>query len=159
MKQPLQTFLHHNCKNSEISSHRQQRRRFQYTTGSSSIRQSAGLWTTIIAVLGEWAEHTGLSTKRLGIFWSKCCKSADWDKDTHYLYHDVFSFTNRVRVKGNGLEGSNISKSLDACLLGEANQWYTEEISRITRTGLSSARCPGRQESSGIYLGRRSTWA
>lgn len=46
----------------------------------------------------------------------------------------MFPFTNRIRAKrGND---NIIAKNLDACLLDEANQCYTEEISNINPNGL-----------------------
>ena len=47
----------------------------------------------------------------------------------------MFSFTNRIKVKGAGPE-DQLAKNLDACLLRAANLWYTEKISKVTRTGL-----------------------
>ncbi|KAI6251518.1 hypothetical protein HI914_00911 [Erysiphe necator] len=58
-------------------------------------------------------------------------------------YHDIFSFTNRIRAKadsgGNGQwVAASLAAKLDLCLKGEAELWYTNELSAITRAGLTT---------------------
>ncbi|RKF64626.1 hypothetical protein OnM2_017071 [Erysiphe neolycopersici] len=56
-------------------------------------------------------------------------------------YHDVFSFTNPIRAKADARESgqwvaASLAAKLDLCLKGEAELWYTNELSAITRAGL-----------------------
>lgn len=57
-------------------------------------------------------------------------------KDKDQVYRNVFSFTNRVRVKATTMDPALIRNNLDTCLLGRAKTWYTEELSHIQRVGL-----------------------
>lgn len=59
-------------------------------------------------------------------------------QDGKTVYHNVFSFTSRLRVKATGNEAATIAKNLDQCLLGKAERWYTEELSDVTRAGLQT---------------------
>ena len=57
------------------------------------------------------------------------------------IYHNVFSFTSRVRVKtssANANDATSVARNLDQCLLGKAERWYTEEISDTTRDGMQN---------------------
>lgn len=58
------------------------------------------------------------------------------------VYHSVFSFLTRVRVKTLGITGEwspqNVAARLDLCLRGRAETWYTNELSAVTRAGLRS---------------------
>ena len=63
--------------------------------------------------------------------------------DGKTTYHNVFSFTARVRVKSQGVtsgpwESRNLATKLDQCLKGKAELWYTNEISVATRAGLKT---------------------
>ncbi|KAA6411169.1 MAG: hypothetical protein FRX48_05481 [Lasallia pustulata] len=57
-------------------------------------------------------------------------------KDRDMVYQNVFSFTNRVRVKATTVEPSLLRQNLNSCLLGQADKWYTEELSHIQRLGI-----------------------
>ena len=57
-------------------------------------------------------------------------------KENHNIYHNVFSFTNRLRVKADTMDVALLRQNLDACLLGAAEQWYTNELSHVIRVGL-----------------------
>ncbi|RKF57545.1 hypothetical protein OnM2_073031b [Erysiphe neolycopersici] len=78
--------------------------------------------------------NTFFRAKDIGYFDPDTSKPAVEIRDTHNIYHNVFSFTNRLRVKRS--TDNSIVRNLDECLLGEANQWYIEEISQIMRNGL-----------------------
>ena len=57
-------------------------------------------------------------------------------KENHNIYHNVYSFTNRLRVKADSMDVTLLRQNLDACLLGSAEQWYTNELSHMIRAGL-----------------------
>lgn len=59
-------------------------------------------------------------------------------KETHQLYHNVFSFTNQLRAQAITLDIAILHTHLPSCLIGKAERWYTEELSNITRLGLQS---------------------
>ena len=56
-------------------------------------------------------------------------------KDTHNVYHNVFSFTARLRVKATTMDEAFLQQNVDACLLGAADEWYTTQIEYATRQG------------------------
>ncbi|RDL33672.1 uncharacterized protein BP5553_08040 [Venustampulla echinocandica] len=63
--------------------------------------------------------------------------------DGKTTYHNVFSFTARVRVKSQNVTNGpwssiNLAAKLDQCLKGKAELWYTNEISATTRAGLKT---------------------
>ena len=57
-------------------------------------------------------------------------------KDNHNIYHNVFSFTNRLRVKATTMDPTVLQQNLDSCLLGAAENWYTNELAHLSRIGL-----------------------
>ena len=57
-------------------------------------------------------------------------------KDNKTIYHNVFSFTNRLRVKTTTENAAYYRQNLDACLQGKADRWYTEELGNLARSGL-----------------------
>ncbi|KAI0997352.1 hypothetical protein K3495_g10831 [Podosphaera aphanis] len=57
-------------------------------------------------------------------------------KESYNIYHNVFSFTNRLRVKATSPEFASLARHIDTCLLGNANAWYTKQIDNTTRIGL-----------------------
>lgn len=57
-------------------------------------------------------------------------------KDSHNVYHNVFSFTNRLRVKSITMDAALLRQNLDSCLLGTADDWYTNQLSNLARSGL-----------------------
>ena len=57
-------------------------------------------------------------------------------KDNHNIYHNVFSFTNRLRVKATTMDAAMLRQNLDSCLLGAADLWYTNELAHVFRVGL-----------------------
>ena len=58
------------------------------------------------------------------------------NRDGKTIYHNVWSFTNRVRVKAASDSPETVRGNLDTCLLGKAERWYTEELNELSRTGL-----------------------
>ena len=58
--------------------------------------------------------------------------------DNKTIYHNVFSFTERLRVKKGGIDAVEIAQNLDQCLLGKADRWYTSELSDLGRAGLKT---------------------
>ena len=59
-------------------------------------------------------------------------------KEMHQVYHNVFTFTNRLKAKAVTMDATLLRNNLTSCLTGEAKRWYTEEISHITRIGLQN---------------------
>lgn len=57
-------------------------------------------------------------------------------KDHHNVYHNVFSFTNRLRVKVTTMDAAVLRQNLDTCLLGAADDWYTNQLTHLSRVGL-----------------------
>ena len=43
-------------------------------------------------------------------------------KDNHKVYHNVFSFTNRLGVKATTMDATTLRQNLDSCLLGAADE-------------------------------------
>lgn len=57
-------------------------------------------------------------------------------KDNHNIYHNVFSFTSRLRVKATTMDPSVLRLNLDSCLLGSADDWFTNQLTHASRQGL-----------------------
>lgn len=57
-------------------------------------------------------------------------------KDTHNIYHNVFSFTNRLQVKAITMDKALLRQNIDSCLLGKADDWFTNQLSQLNRVGL-----------------------
>ena len=73
----------------------------------------------------------------IGFFDPDIDSTAVETKDYGTVYHNVFSFTNRVKVKGNTVDDAAfLRQNLDTCLSGKAERWYTEELDDLRRSGL-----------------------
>ena len=59
-------------------------------------------------------------------------------KDSHNIYHNVFSFTNRLHVKAASMDPAILQQDIESCLLGVADDWYTNQLSHVFRVGLRS---------------------
>jgi hypothetical protein len=59
-------------------------------------------------------------------------------KDKNTIYHNVFSFTNRIHIKAAFVNTAQMKQRLDKYLLGRANTWYNQELSHLQRVGLHS---------------------
>ena len=58
-------------------------------------------------------------------------------KDGYQIFHDVWSFTERVKLKAITPELLKvIHENLDAYLLGKAERWYTSETDAVYKSGL-----------------------
>ena len=57
-------------------------------------------------------------------------------RDKVQVYHNVFSFTNRLRVKSQFHSPEILRNRMDECLLGKADTWYNQELSHLQRVGL-----------------------
>ena len=57
-------------------------------------------------------------------------------KENHNIYHSVYSFTSLLKVKVDIVGVSLLRRNLDFCLLGAAEQWYTNELGHLARQGL-----------------------
>ena len=57
-------------------------------------------------------------------------------KDNYNTYHNIFSFTNRVRVKATTMDPAALRQNLNACLLGAAEHWYINKLAHLSRIGL-----------------------
>ena len=56
-------------------------------------------------------------------------------KDTYNVYHNVFSFTTRLRANATVMDAAILRENLHNCLLGPADTWWTN-ISNVVRQGL-----------------------
>ena len=73
----------------------------------------------------------------IGLFDPNTELDAVESKDGTQVFHNVWAFTNRVRVKASTPETSRlIRENLDTCLIGKAERWHTEELNNIYRSGL-----------------------
>ena len=90
----------------------------------------------------EVRQHTSSETFKaqdLGFFDPNDEAKAHETVDNKTVYHNVFSFTRRVKAKvqvSGVWSNENIAAKLDQCLRGKAEVWYTSEISATTRAGL-----------------------
>jgi hypothetical protein len=57
-------------------------------------------------------------------------------EDGTRIYHDVYAFTDNVRVKARVIEPAIIRARLHECLIGRADTWYREKLDRLMRLGL-----------------------
>ena len=57
-------------------------------------------------------------------------------RDKVQVYHNVFSFTNRLKVKAQFVNVRKMREQLDECLLGQADTWYNQELNHLQRMGL-----------------------
>jgi hypothetical protein len=57
-------------------------------------------------------------------------------KDKVQIYYNVYSFTNRLRVKAQFIDPRAMKERLDECLLGSADAWYNQELNHLQRLGL-----------------------
>lgn len=57
-------------------------------------------------------------------------------RDKVQIYHNVFSFTNRLKVKAQFVKVRHMRERLDECLLGRADTWYNQELNHLQRVGL-----------------------
>ena len=53
-------------------------------------------------------------------------------KDGYNVYHNVFSFTNRLRVKESIIDAAFLRQNIESYLLGTADDWYSNQISYIS---------------------------
>ena len=60
-------------------------------------------------------------------------------KDTYQIYHNVFSFTNRLKARAVTMDTTLLRTNLASCLVGRAERWYTEELSNMTRIRLQTS--------------------
>ena len=85
---------------------------------------------------GNGGARNGFRPKDIGFF-DPSPGSDDPSTDKRdRVYHNVFSFTNRLRVKAAAMDVAQLRAGLDACLLGRADKWYTEELEHLERVGL-----------------------
>ena len=71
---------------------------------------------------------TAFQAQDVGYFNLDPSKEAVKIKDNHSVYHNVFGFTNQLRVKALNGDTSKLHKNLDSCLLGKAKVWYTKRL-------------------------------
>ena len=60
-------------------------------------------------------------------------------KDNYNVYHNVYSFTQRLRVKATTMDTALLRRNLESYLLGTADAWYTNELTHLSRLGLRNA--------------------
>ena len=59
-------------------------------------------------------------------------------KDGRNIYHNIFSFTARLRIKAVTIDAAVMRQNLDKCFLGAADTWYTYKLSYLSRLGLQN---------------------
>lgn len=64
-------------------------------------------------------------------------------KDGKTIYHNVYSFTARIKSKicndrTSVWSSANVAQMLDQCLKGKAELWYTNELDDLARAGLKT---------------------
>ena len=59
-------------------------------------------------------------------------------KDNNHIYHNVYDFTNRMKVVAATTDTRKLLRVVNQCLLGEAQQWYNRELDNLCRLGLQS---------------------
>ena len=57
-------------------------------------------------------------------------------KDNYNIYHNVFSFITRLRVKATIMNVTVLRQNLDIYLLRSAEKWYTNKLAHLSRIGL-----------------------
>jgi hypothetical protein len=59
-------------------------------------------------------------------------------RDKVQVYHNVFSFTNRLKVKAQSVNVRNMRERLDECFLRRADTWrvHMQELNHLQRLGL-----------------------
>ena len=59
-------------------------------------------------------------------------------RDKVQVYHNVFSFTNRLKVKAQSVNVRNMRERLDECFLRRADTWRVHmlELNHLQRLGL-----------------------
>ena len=82
------------------------------------------------------AKPTHFNPKLVGYFDPNPDKPAVEVKDGTNTYHNVFSFTARLKVKETSMDKAYLCQNLDACLLDKADSWYTNELSPASRLGM-----------------------
>ncbi|SLM39500.1 hypothetical protein LPUS_10049 [Lasallia pustulata] len=79
----------------------------------------------------------GFRARDLGMFDPNPNLEAVESKEGYQIFHDVWSFTERVKSKAVTPELAKvIRKNLDACLLGKAKRWHTSETDAVYKSGL-----------------------
>ena len=79
----------------------------------------------------------GFRARDLGMFNPDPSLEAVKSKEGYQIFHDVWSFTERVKSKSTTPELVKvIRENLDACLLGKAKRWYTSETDAVGKNGL-----------------------
>ncbi|SLM34051.1 hypothetical protein LPUS_02723 [Lasallia pustulata] len=58
------------------------------------------------------------------------------DKGKEWYYRNVHSFVARVRVAAATRDATTLRQNLDLCLKGEAQDWWTNQLSHVTRVGI-----------------------
>ena len=79
---------------------------------------------------------TTFKAQDIGYFEPNPSKDVVEIKKNYTVYHNIFSFTNRLQVKIANSKASKICQSLDTCLLGKAELWYTKQLSNLIQVGL-----------------------
>lgn len=59
-------------------------------------------------------------------------------KETHRIYHNVFAFTDRLKICAITTDTKTTTTNLASCLINRAHRWYTEELSDMTREALQT---------------------
>lgn len=52
------------------------------------------------------------------------------------VYYDIFSFTDRLRLKANSIDADVMRQNINACLLGTAKDWYDNKLDRLSKSML-----------------------
>ena len=79
---------------------------------------------------------TVFQAQNVGYFDPNPSKKTVEIKDNHFIYYNVFSFTNQLQVKASNRDASKLRRNLNLCLLGKAKVWYTKWLPGPFQIGL-----------------------
>ena len=57
-------------------------------------------------------------------------------KNTHNIYHNVFNFINRLRIKITIMKTITLRQNVEFCLLRAVDDWYTNQLTHINKIKL-----------------------
>ena len=82
------------------------------------------------------AAQTAFNPKLVGFLDPNPNKPSVEVKDNYNVFHNVFSFTQKLRVRATTPSATPLQQNVENCLLGSAERWFTEELNDLSRTGL-----------------------
>ena len=80
--------------------------------------------------------QAGFNAKSIGFFDPNSNKPSVGVKDNYNIFHNVYSFTQKLKVRATATSTTPLPMNVENCLLGAAERWFTEELDELSRTGL-----------------------